>query len=88
MAYFAGLVWSELESEQPNGDRLRAAGSDISEFDAYFAAHASFHDSQEPWIKRAFSRRFKRVDYKEQAEAAIAKHGLELPKERSLRAEG
>ena len=34
VAYFAGLVWSELESERPNGDHLRAAGSDISEFDA------------------------------------------------------
>ena len=29
-----------------------------------------------------------RVDYKEQAEAVIAKHGLELRKERSRRAEG
>jgi len=78
-SFFSALVWIEMHSASPQVNRLREIGKDISEFDAYFAAHASFRDSQEPWAKRAFSRRFMKRDYRLQAQLVLEKHGLQPP---------
>lgn len=76
VSFLYGAAASEMEKDVPDTGRIRQLGGEVSELDAYFAAHASFRDSQEPWIKRSSSRRFMAKEYREAAEALLERHGL------------
>jgi len=76
VSFLQGVASVEGHKTNPDADRLSEIGADVSAFDAYFAAHASFRDSQERWVKRAFSRLFMSADYRSQAENALRRSGL------------
>lgn len=79
LAYIEGLARSTLEGASGGDAALRDAGGQLDKFDVYFRVFVGLHDSQEPWIKRAFWRAATRRTYERQSAATVEAIGLRPP---------
>lgn len=65
LGYAKALAVLAEEGEYITDSRVRQIADDMPAFDTYFVANVDFHDSQEPWIKRWFWKRFTAKRYRD-----------------------
>jgi hypothetical protein len=76
LGYAKALAVLAAEGEYITDSHVRQIADDMPAFDTYFVANVDFHDSQEPWIKRWFWKRFTARQYRDTtAQAMNARYG-------------
>jgi hypothetical protein len=76
IGFMRARIRAELGQAVVSTHEMREMTDGFGELDVYFVAHVSMRDSQEPWIKRAFTKRFLRKEMETQAAALLERWNL------------
>jgi len=76
IAFLRARIRAELGQVAVSTREIQEVADGFGDLDVYFLAHVTMRDSQEPWIKRAFTKTFLRKDMESQAFALLERWDL------------